>query len=100
MFTTCEILLSNLDQFITVFYFYDGPIVPAGVFDKFFAVPSTGDQTATRSFSSLVSSAYGMILHKMTDALELNTNAGIASIHGLRYNLRVWANLYLSQDLS
>lgn len=55
MFTTLEILASNLDQFITVFYFYDGPVVPPGVFDKFLSIPSTADKTAVQSYSSLVS---------------------------------------------
>lgn len=54
MFLTVEILASNLDQFPTVFYFYDGPVVPAGVFDKFLAVPSTGSTTKVQSYSQLV----------------------------------------------
>lgn len=56
MFATLEILASNLDQFATVFFFYDGPVVPSGVFDKFLALPFSSDTTAVQPYSSLVSS--------------------------------------------
>ncbi|KUJ08458.1 FAD-binding domain-containing protein [Mollisia scopiformis] len=71
LFTTFEILADNLDQFITVFYFYNGPVVPPGVFDKFLPIPATSDMTTSQSYSSL-----------------LSQNAGIASQYGFRYSLR------------
>ncbi|KAE8449273.1 hypothetical protein EG329_008440 [Mollisiaceae sp. DMI_Dod_QoI] len=68
---TIEIIASNLDQFATVFFFYNGPNPPPGVFNKFFVLPSNSDTTKTQSYSTL-----------------LADNAKIASIYGLRYLLR------------
>lgn len=86
-----EILADNLDQFATVFYFYNGPALPAGVFDKFLALPYSSDTTTTQSYSDLVSSYHplSMNLRDDTDTKKLILNAGISSIFGLRYALRV-----------
>jgi hypothetical protein len=45
---TGEIALNNLLDIFLVFFFYNGPSPPAGVFDKF-------DSTATQSYAELVS---------------------------------------------
>jgi hypothetical protein len=68
---TVEILLDNLSQFWALFLFYNGPVLPPGIFDKF---PATYylDTTKSQSYSSL-----------------LNSNAELASIYGFRYLLRV-----------
>lgn len=67
---TVEILLDSLSQFWAIFFFYNGPILPTGVFDKF---PTTHylDTTKPQTYSSL-----------------LNSNAELASIYGFRYLLR------------
>ncbi|CZR53974.1 uncharacterized protein PAC_03857 [Phialocephala subalpina] len=68
---TLEIVASNLDQFVTVFFFYNGPNPPPGSFDKFLSLPFTADTTKTWSYSSMLAS-----------------NANVASVYGLRYLLR------------
>ncbi|KAG6335497.1 hypothetical protein ID866_3586 [Astraeus odoratus] len=44
---------------ISELLFYDGPSPPAGVFDKFLAIPSLSEDVSTRSFLSLVRSYPG-----------------------------------------
>jgi hypothetical protein len=38
----------------TIFFFYDGPSPPVGVFDNFTRLPSFADTTKTRTFTDLV----------------------------------------------
>ncbi|PVH82788.1 FAD-binding domain-containing protein [Cadophora sp. DSE1049] len=68
---TFQTLVNSLDQFFAIFFFYNGPILPPGVFDAFNVIPSTGDSVKTQSYSSL-----------------LIANAKFGSIYGLRYVLR------------
>ncbi|KAK0127640.1 hypothetical protein ONS96_007164 [Cadophora gregata f. sp. sojae] len=68
---TFQTLVNTLDQFFAIFFFYNGPIVPRGVFDAFNVILSTGDSVKTQSYSSL-----------------LIANANFGSIYGLRYDLR------------
>jgi hypothetical protein len=52
---TGEIALNNLLDIFLVFFFYNGPSPPAGVFDKFDAITAQIDSTATQSYAELVS---------------------------------------------
>ncbi|CZS99976.1 uncharacterized protein RCO7_01711 [Rhynchosporium graminicola] len=62
-------LIASLDQFFVVFFFYNGPNPPPGVFDKFNSIPSTSD--TVRKQRSLPM-----------------PNAQFGSIYGFRYVLR------------
>jgi hypothetical protein len=53
---TAEIAVDTLLQTFFIFYFYDGPTPPAGVFDEFDAIPSLTKNTTTQSYTDLVSS--------------------------------------------
>jgi hypothetical protein len=43
-----------LDEFWVLFFFYNGPTLPIGVFDKFLSIPSTTDTTKQQKYSELV----------------------------------------------
>lgn len=86
---TLEIVASNLDQFATVFFFYNGPSPPPGIFDKFLSLPFTADTIKTQSYSSMVCHPFTFGAGRaVTDMEKLATNADIASVYGLRYLLR------------
>jgi hypothetical protein len=51
---TGEVTITDLVQVFVVFYFYDGPAPPAGVFDKFNAIPFLSSSTTTQTYASLV----------------------------------------------
>ncbi|KAH9218626.1 hypothetical protein DL95DRAFT_423351 [Leptodontidium sp. 2 PMI_412] len=68
---TFQTLVNSLDQFFAIFFFYNGPILPPGVFDKFNSIPTTSDTVKTQPYSSL-----------------LIANAKFGSVYGLRYVLR------------
>ncbi|PBP27987.1 putative FAD binding domain containing protein [Diplocarpon rosae] len=68
---TFEKLVSGLEQFWAVFFFYDGPAPPAGVFDEFNGLATESDSVKTQSYSSL-----------------LTANAQFGSVFGLRYIFR------------
>jgi hypothetical protein len=52
---TGDIAADSVVDIFLVFFFYAEPTPPAGVFDKFNAIPWLTDTTKTRSYSSLVS---------------------------------------------
>jgi hypothetical protein len=55
IFTTINLLLKGLDEFVAVFLFYDGPIPPTGLFDKFLVgIPYIVDQLQTQTYTELV----------------------------------------------
>jgi hypothetical protein len=51
---TVEFVADNLDQFWALFFFYNGPNLPIGVFDNFLSIPSTTDTTKQQKYSELV----------------------------------------------
>jgi hypothetical protein len=51
---TVEFVADSLDEFWAIFFFYNGPILPTGVFDKFLSIPSTTDTTQQQKYSELV----------------------------------------------
>ena len=62
---TGSIAIENLAQLFVLFFFYDGPTPPAGVFDVFNAVLPITDQTATQSYASIVSEEPDYIAQKL-----------------------------------
>jgi len=42
------------NQFITQFFFYDGPAPPPGTFDNFTNIPSTSRDLKTRSYLDII----------------------------------------------
>ncbi|KAJ3512498.1 hypothetical protein NLJ89_g3482 [Agrocybe chaxingu] len=52
--TTYTYARGELD--ITLFLFYDGPTPPAGMFDRFLAIPNHGSDVKTRPFADMVQS--------------------------------------------
>jgi hypothetical protein len=55
---TAEIGIDNLLEAFFIFYFYDGPSPPAGIFDKFDAIPTITSNLTTQSYTDLVSYRY------------------------------------------
>jgi hypothetical protein len=51
---TVEFVADSLDEFWVLFFFYNGPTLPIGVFDKFLSIPSTTDTTKQQKYSELV----------------------------------------------
>ena len=51
---TYESLLDTLVDILFIFYFYNGPTVPEGVFDKFDAIEPLVDQTKVQSYADLL----------------------------------------------
>ncbi|CAG8970919.1 hypothetical protein HYALB_00000898 [Hymenoscyphus albidus] len=68
---TGNVAADNVVDIFVVYFFYDGPIPPPGVFDKFDIIPAITDDTKTRSYSDL-----------------LLANNELASIYGFRFILR------------
>jgi hypothetical protein len=55
IFTTINLLLKGLDEFVAIFFFYNGPIPPTGLFDKFLVgIPYIVDQLQTQTYTELV----------------------------------------------
>lgn len=51
---TGEIAIDSLLELFIVFFFYDGPTPPEGVFDDFNAIPTLTDGAKTQSYYDLV----------------------------------------------
>jgi hypothetical protein len=51
---TGEIAIDSLLEIFVIFFFYDGPVVPDGVFDKFNAIPTITDGTEVQTYASFV----------------------------------------------
>jgi hypothetical protein len=55
MFTTINLLLKGISEFVAVFLFYDGESPPSGLFDKFLVgIPYITDQLKTQTYTQLV----------------------------------------------
>ncbi|PMD47417.1 FAD-binding domain-containing protein [Hyaloscypha variabilis F] len=67
---TGSLAIENLAELFVLFYFYDGPTPPAGIFDEFDAIVPIADQVSTQSYADIV-----------------NTNDQF-NIYGLRYIYR------------
>lgn len=53
---TGNIAIEDLAEIFVLFFFYDGPTPPAGVFDEFDAIVPTLDQVSTQSYADIVCS--------------------------------------------
>lgn len=51
---TGTVAIENLAQLFVLFFFYDGPTPPSGVFDEFDAVVPLSDQTSTQPYADIV----------------------------------------------
>ncbi|KAL2066453.1 hypothetical protein VTL71DRAFT_2524 [Oculimacula yallundae] len=83
-----QALVSSLDQFFVVFFFYNGPNPPPGVFDRFIGIPSTSDTVKTQRYSSLVCEVPRMFYDSANKSIKLIANAKFGSVYGFRYVLR------------
>ncbi|CZT42260.1 uncharacterized protein RSE6_02118 [Rhynchosporium secalis] len=81
-------LIASLDQFFVVFFFYNGPNPPPGVFDKFNSIPSTSDTVRKQRYSSLVRRFLSRYQSSTDEFVQLIANAHLGSIYGFRYVLR------------
>lgn len=68
---TFDYTLASLASIVVMFYFYDGPTPPPGVFDQFDAIKPLTAQVSTQSYPSLL------------------TQNNQFSLSGLRYQIRV-----------
>jgi hypothetical protein len=55
---TGSIAIENLAGLFVLFYFYDGPTPPAGIFDEFDAIVPIADQVSTQSYADIVWSPF------------------------------------------
>jgi hypothetical protein len=55
LFTTFETAIGGLLNIFAVFFFYDGPVPPPGLFDAFDAMDSILDDVKSRPYPDLVS---------------------------------------------
>lgn len=51
---TTDYTLLNLAKLVVMFYFYDGPEPPSGVFDDFFAIPHIQSNTKAQTYPQLL----------------------------------------------
>jgi hypothetical protein len=51
---TGSFAIENLAELFVLFFFYDGPTPPAGIFDEFDAVIPIEDQVSTQSYYDIV----------------------------------------------
>jgi hypothetical protein len=51
---TGSFAIENLAELFVLFFFYDGPTPPAGIFDEFDAVIPIEDQVSTQSYYNIV----------------------------------------------
>lgn len=71
MIVTGEIALATLIDNFIIFFFYNGPSPPPGVFDKFDAIPSQIDSTTTQSYAELVSQTVLLVILFIKNGLTL-----------------------------
>lgn len=53
---TGSLAIENLAELFVLFFFYDGPTPPVGVFDEFDAIIPIADQVSTQSYADIVCS--------------------------------------------
>jgi hypothetical protein len=53
---TGSFAIKNLAELFVVFFFYDGPTPPAGIFDEFDAIIPIADQVSKQSYYDIVCS--------------------------------------------
>lgn len=59
---TVQLVLSGLIELWVVFFFYDGPVVPAGVFDDFLALGPLLNTCKTQSYGDLLAGNSAIVL--------------------------------------
>lgn len=70
---TFETLLDTLATVLYVFYFYNGPTVPKGVFDAFDAIEALSDSTKVQSYADLLSANNAINLYGFNYLIRAQT---------------------------
>lgn len=79
---TFNSLIWGLADILVVFYFYDGPTVPSGVFDKFNAIHALIDDTKVQSYADLLGANDAADIYGFNYLIRAQTIPSIAGDDG------------------
>ncbi|RDL40051.1 FAD-binding-containing protein [Venustampulla echinocandica] len=99
---TGEIAVSTLLEFFVVFFFYDGPTPPTGVFDAFNAIPTLTDGVKVQSYYDLVNSNDATNLYGQRYLIRGTTLPNLPGTTGkdlYNYHYKTWSKYVKSQSI-
>ncbi|KAF4625739.1 hypothetical protein G7Y89_g12424 [Cudoniella acicularis] len=99
---TGEITIENLLETFIVFFFYDGPSPPAGVFDEFNAIPFLTDGTKVQSYYDLINSGDSTNLYGLRYLIRATTLPNLPNANGkalYNYHYNEWRNYVLTEGV-
>ncbi|KUJ08661.1 FAD-binding domain-containing protein [Mollisia scopiformis] len=99
---TGEIAIDSLLEIFVVFFFYDGPTAPAGIFDEFNAIPFLTDGTETRSYYDLINSDDGTNLYGLRYLIRATTLPNLPNATGkalYNYHYNEWRNYVMTEGI-